>query len=115
MAFIIKSFNIKPQALDIKEAIPDNSEFCLTTDVVCLSHFTNDKIRFVYKAGGKAIALSEKICGSLNKEHEVLDEVKVKSKRWGNGVESLIDISVTVAQKKIGTKITFKTVTWVKE
>lgn len=114
MSFIIKSLEIKPQALDIKEAVPDNSEFSITTDIVCLSHFTNDKILFTYKAGGKLIALSEKGCGSISKEHEVRDEVKVISRRWGNGVESLINISVTVAQEKIGAKSTFKTLTWVK-
>ncbi len=114
MAFIIKSFNIEPQALEVKNAVPDNSEYRLTTDVICLSHFANDKIIFVYKAGSKAIAFSEKICGSLNKEHEVHDEVKVFSRRWGNGVESLINISVTVSQEKIGGKNTFRTMTWVK-
>ena len=115
MSFIIKSFIIKPQALDIKNAIPDKSEFCITTDIVCLSHFTNDKILFTYKAGNKSIAFSEKSCGDLNKEHEVRDEVNVISRQWGNGVESLINISVTVAQEKIGSKNTFKTITWVKE
>ncbi len=115
MAFIIKSFKINPQALEIKDATPDNIEYCLTTDVVCLNHFSNDKILFIYKAGSKPIAFSEKACGNFKKEHEVHDEVKVTSKRWGGGVESLINISVTVIQEKIGAKNTFKTMTWVKE
>ena len=115
MSFVIKSFKIKPQALEIKDAVPDNSEFCLTTDLVCLSHFKNDKILFVYKAGSKSIAFSEKLCGEAAKEHEVIDEVKVISRRWGNSVESLINISVTCIQEKIGAKNTFKTMTWVKE
>lgn len=115
MSFIIKSFNIKPQALDIKEAIPDNSKFCFSTDVVCLSHFTNDKILFIYKAGNKAVAFSEKTCTNIKKEHEVHDEVEVTSRRWGSGVESLINISVTVSQEKIGSRNTLKTITWVKE
>ena len=114
MSFIIKSFNITPQALEIKDAVPDNSEFCLTTDVVCLSHFTNDKISFTYKAGSRTIAFSEKCCEDLRKEHEVCDEVKVISRGWGNGVEALINISVTVAQEKIGSRSTYKTITWVK-
>ncbi len=115
MAFIIKFFNIKPQALEIKDAIPDNSEYYLSTDVVCLNHFSDDKILFVYKAGSKPIAFSEKTCGNIKKEHEVHDEVKVVSRRWGNGVESLINISVTVIQEKIGARNTYKTITWVKE
>ena len=114
MSFIIKSFKVDPQALEINNAIPDNSEYCMTTEVVCLSHFTDDKISFVYRAGSRQVAISEKRCGDINKEHEVHDEVKVFSRRWGNGVESLINISVTVSQKKIGSKSTLKTVTWVK-
>ncbi len=114
MSFIIKSFKVTPQALDIKDAIPDHSEFCLTTEVVCLNHFSDDRFRFLYKAGSKPVAITEKVCGNFGREHEVHDEIKVVSGRWGNGVESLINISVTVTQEKVGQKNTFKTVTWVK-
>ncbi len=115
MSFFIKSFKITPQALDIKNANPDHIEYCMGTDVVCLTHFGNDKFKFIYKVGSRTVASTEKKCGLLDRAHEIHDEIKVISNRWGNGVESLVNISVSVTQESIGSKNTFRTVTWVKE
>ncbi len=114
MSFFIKSFRLKPQASNKNEALPNNTTFTVSTDIVCRKHFPHDKYIFKYFAGEKLIAESLKDCSFADENHSINDSITVASHNWGKGKKIKIHVSVLVIQESSGASLNNETTTWVR-
>ena len=115
MSFYIRSFRLMPQALEKKEAVPNNTTFTLATDIVCRKHSNHDKYIFKYYAGEKLIAESLKDCSYADENHTINDSIDITSDNWGNGKKIKIPITVLVIQESSGATLNNETTTWVEQ
>ncbi len=113
MSFYIKSFKLIPQAFEKKDAIPNNTTFTISTDIICRKHMQHDKYSFKYFAGQKLIAESLKDCSFADENHNINDTIKISSKNWGMGHRIKIPIAVSVTQESSGAVLNNETTTWV--
>lgn len=113
MAFYIKSFKVTPQALEMKNAIPNGTPFSIETGIVCRKNTFQDKYYFKYSVNGKVIAESSNTCNQADEDNIIKNTVKINSDKWGFGSKSNVEVKVSVVQDSSGAELDHSALTWV--